>query len=236
MRNLMKIFCGTAGRPHRLLPVRVEEVELPPLMGNRVWLEFVGLDQDRASELLLQAAADTDRIPTTPPDFPTQQTPDSDEQAEDAKRDPHVPLGAVARPGDGAEIHRASFLVNRPENILRAGPADGLRRGQVHNLDLHRGGFVFVLDLREASRGERARAAAESHGDIAVGRIGNDQQLPLVVRQHACDQFPRNQQGHRNNHRCRNGQKEQKTNGAYLHHCVRCRLDSKRCHGGKRRA
>ncbi len=59
-----------SGRPHRLLPVRVRQVELPPLMAGRVWIELVKADADRAVELLLQAAANTDRVPTTEPGFP----------------------------------------------------------------------------------------------------------------------------------------------------------------------
>jgi tetratricopeptide (TPR) repeat protein len=41
------------GEDDRLLPVRIEAVELPPLLANRVYLDLVGLEEQAAAERLL---------------------------------------------------------------------------------------------------------------------------------------------------------------------------------------
>ena len=58
------------GRDHRLLPVRIEAGEFPPLLLSRSWVELVGLDESTARQRLVQAARDDDRRPATKPPFP----------------------------------------------------------------------------------------------------------------------------------------------------------------------
>jgi tetratricopeptide (TPR) repeat protein len=41
------------GQPDRLLPVRVEMCELPPLLANRIYLDLAGLDEQAATQRLL---------------------------------------------------------------------------------------------------------------------------------------------------------------------------------------
>ncbi len=107
----------TAGKAHRLLPVRVREVELPPLMGNRVWVEFVKTDEQEAHRRLLDAADTGPRDRRAPAQFPGKE-----DTAEDAPRFP----GALPPVNNITHRRNPNFtgrddLLNRLSEALTSG-------------------------------------------------------------------------------------------------------------------
>jgi hypothetical protein len=58
------------GERDRLLPVRVEAVELPPLLATRVYVDLVGLDEPAAAERLLAGVRPGRAKPTDRRQFP----------------------------------------------------------------------------------------------------------------------------------------------------------------------
>jgi TIR domain len=59
-----------SGEKGRLLPVRVEACEIAGLLGPIVYVDLVGVPEDAARELLLQAALQRSRRPAQRPQFP----------------------------------------------------------------------------------------------------------------------------------------------------------------------
>jgi len=53
-----------------LLPVRVRECDAPGLLPQLVYIDLVGVDEDRATAVLLAGAQKARAKPTTPPKFP----------------------------------------------------------------------------------------------------------------------------------------------------------------------
>lgn len=58
------------GRKQKLLPVMVRTVKLPPLMSNGAYISFIDQSEARARDLLVGAAKNQRRKPTTQPRFP----------------------------------------------------------------------------------------------------------------------------------------------------------------------
>jgi hypothetical protein len=62
-----------AGEADRLLPVRIEASDLPPLIANHIYIDLVGLDAEAAVAALLAGLGQERRKPDQPPAFPTVQ-------------------------------------------------------------------------------------------------------------------------------------------------------------------
>ena len=62
-----------AGEAERLLPVRIEASDLPPLIANRIYIDLVGLDAEAAGAALLAGLGRERRKPDRPPAFPAVQ-------------------------------------------------------------------------------------------------------------------------------------------------------------------
>ena len=62
-----------AGEADRLLPVRIEASDLPPLIANRIYIDLVGLDAEAAGAALLAGLGRERRKPDRPPAFPAVQ-------------------------------------------------------------------------------------------------------------------------------------------------------------------
>jgi hypothetical protein len=62
-----------AGEADRLLPVRIEASDLPPLIANRIYIDLVGLDAEAAGAALLAGLGRERRKPDRPPAFPAAQ-------------------------------------------------------------------------------------------------------------------------------------------------------------------
>jgi tetratricopeptide (TPR) repeat protein len=69
-REWAAALAQASGRPGRLLLVRIAPVELPPLLGDLIYLDLVGLDQRAASRALLSGVTPGRTKPTGQPPFP----------------------------------------------------------------------------------------------------------------------------------------------------------------------
>jgi hypothetical protein len=58
------------GEKGYLLPVRVQESEIPGLLGSIVYIDLVGQEESTARERLLEGLRKGRNKPTTPPNFP----------------------------------------------------------------------------------------------------------------------------------------------------------------------
>ena len=83
------------GRKQKLLPVMVRAVKLPPLMSNGAYISFVDQSEARARDLLVGAAKNRRRKPTTQPRFPAaRNSPRCTRRNCQTMRPRHLPLNA----------------------------------------------------------------------------------------------------------------------------------------------
>lgn len=116
------------GKEHRLVPVRVEPCELKGLLGQIVYIDLVGLDEETARERLLAGLELGRARPTTPPPFPGKIRPefpgigplfDPEIAAERlaAMLPDEIPEPGLLPPGSRMPLSRNPLFVGREEDL-----------------------------------------------------------------------------------------------------------------------